>query len=222
MCGRFTETAPFEKVKERFEIEHAEAEPPPRYNIAPGQDVGVVVPDNVRALRMMRWGLVPSWAKDEKIGYRMINARAETLTEKPSFRTAFKRRRCLIPADGFYEWEKSAGASRKIPYRFILKNGEIFAFAGLWDTWRDAHHRPRHTFTIITTSANDLVRRVHERMPVILRREDEAAWLDPEEGDPRTLSGLLAAYPAKTMEAYEVSTRVNSAAHEGPECIQRI
>ncbi len=218
MCGRFTETAPFEKVKERFDIERAEAEPPPRYNIAPGQDVGVVVQKDARRLCMMRWGLVPPWAKDEKQGHRMINARAETAAEKPSFQKPLARQRCIIPADGFYEWKRSASAVHKIPYRFILKGEILFALAGLWEIWRDAGGGMLRTFTILTTEANERVQPIHHRMPVILHPEDEALWLNPDMCEARTLSRLLTAYPAEAMEVYEVSTKVNSALYDGPEC----
>jgi putative SOS response-associated peptidase YedK len=168
----------------------------------------------------MRWGLIPSWAKDQSIGSRMINARAETLSEKPSFRDAFRKRRCLVVADGFYEWQKVAG--RKRPMRIVLQTGEPFAFAGLWESWRDPEGTTVRSCTIITTGPNSLIEPIHNRMPVILSRDDEARWLDPEMDDPPSLLQMLAPYPQGAMDAYEISTLVNSPANDVPDCIERL
>ena len=168
----------------------------------------------------MRWGLVPSWAKDPKIGNRMINARSETVTEKPSFRTSFKRRRCLIPADGFYEWKREGKAKK--PMLITANPGGLFAFAGLWETWKQPDGSWLLTCAIITTSANEFMKSIHDRMPVILPREAEASWLDPEEQDTAMLSELLLPYDSDRMEGYEVSTLVNSPRNNFPEVIEPV
>ena len=170
---------------------------------------------------MMRWGLVPFWAKEPSIGYKMINAKSETLTEKPSFRKPFKEKRCLVLADGFYEWEKT-DKKNKVPYRFVLKNRQPFAFAGLWDVWKTPEGDTLLSFTIITTRANELMERIHDRMPVILNEKDEAKWLDPEFKDTDKLSSLLQPYPSEQMVAYKVSTIVNSPKNDTPSCIEPV
>ena len=167
----------------------------------------------------MRWGLIPSWAKDKSIGSRMINARAETVAEKPSFRSALRRRRCLILADGFYEWQR-VGKSKK-PMMVVMRSGEPLAFAGLWETWRDPEGTVIPSCTIITTTPNDLLRLIHNRMPVILPREIEDFWLDDSVDDPAALTSILIPYPADAMEAYEVLSLVNSVANKGPELTDR-
>lgn len=209
MCGRYTQATDPAKLAQRFRLEPPGPGIGRRYNIAPTQDAPIVTNDDPKHLCLMRWGLVPSWAKDAAIGNRMINARAETLAEKPSFRKPLERRRCLVLADGFYEWRKEAG-SANIPIRFVLKSREPFAFAGLWDTWRAPDGKELVSFTIVTTEANELLRPVHDRMPVILRREDEERWLDPDLKDSARLLPLLRPYAAAEMEAYEVSMLVNS------------
>lgn len=166
----------------------------------------------------MRWGLVPVWAKDVKIGYRMINARAETLGEKSAWARLLKRRRCLIPADGYYEWKKDGG-KKGIPNRIILKGEDLFAFAGLWDEWRSPEGETIRSCTIITTSPNQLMAPIHDRMPVILPREAEALWLDDRNEDVGQLRQFLAPYPPEQMAAYQVSTLVNAAGTDVPECI---
>ncbi len=173
-----------------------------------------------RIARMHRWGLMPAWAKGDFLTYKLINARAETLTEKPSYRKAFESRRCLVPADGFYEWIKEG--LLKIPIRFVLKSRETFAFAGLWEKWRNPDGEELYSFTIITTNANDMVKPVHGRMPVILRREDESAWIDPALTDTDELKKFLMPYPPHLMAAYKVSTMVNSAENDKPECIKPV
>jgi putative SOS response-associated peptidase YedK len=192
----------------------------PRYNIAPSQEVLAVVSDGEKITgKMLKWGLVPYWANDPKIGFKMINTRAETVDEKASFKHAFKKRRCFVLADGFYEWRKEG--NKKIPYRFTLKSERPFAFAGLWEKW-DKHGDSMYTCTIITTKANELVKGVHERMPVILPKEWEEFWLDPAIDDTEYLKSLLRPYPAEEMKMYEVSTAVNSAKNDVEECVKPI
>jgi len=216
MCGRFTLVSPFVAVAERFRAA-APAGLRPRYNIAPGQDILCVVADGARRIEPMRWGLIPFWAKDPSIGNRLINARAETLAVKPSFRGAFAKRRCLIAADGFYEWRQAG--RRKVPVYVFLKSREPFGFAGLYEVWKAPDGREIRTCTIITTGANDLVRPIHDRMPVIVPETLEDRWLDPAEKDRGLLESVLMPYPAEAMEAYEVTPAVNNAAHDGPDCI---
>jgi len=216
MCGRFTLVSPFVAVAERFRAA-APAGLRPRYNIAPGQDILCVVADGARRIEPMRWGLIPFWAKDPSIGNRLINARAETLAVKPSFRGAFAKRRCLIAADGFYEWRQAG--RRKVPVYVFLKSREPFGFAGLYEVWKAPDGREIRTCTIITTGANDLVRPIHDRMPVIVPETLEDRWLDPAEKDRGLLESVLMPYPAEEMEAYEVTPAVNNAAHDGPDCI---
>ena len=220
MCGRFTLTVDPTQLIEQFGL----AGPPPaalgpRYNVAPTQPVAVIAnTDGPRHLELFQWGLIPSWAKDAKIGNSLINARAETLAEKPAFRTALKRRRCLVLADGFYEWQKLG--SRKQPQYIQLKDGRPFAFAGLWESWRPAPDAPPlHTCTIITTEPNSLMAEIHNRMPVILSPADYAAWLTPGELPAVEALALLHSYPAEAMQARPVSTAVNSPARDEPACI---
>ncbi len=219
MCGRFTLHHTLEEIEERFAAEAA-GEAAPRYNIAPTQDILVVTQNGARHLEPYHWGLIPSWAKDPGIGNKMINARAETLAEKPSFRTALSRRRCLIPADGFYEWQAAPeGLKTKTPMHIRLQDGELFAFAGLWDEWHTPDGSPLRSCTIITTSPNKVTAPVHDRMPVILRPEDEALWLDTTITQPTDLLPLLIPYPAEFMEAYAVSRQVNAPTVDNPECL---
>jgi putative SOS response-associated peptidase YedK len=166
---------------------------------------------------MLRWGLVPPWAEDQKIGNRLINARAETAAGKPSFRAAFKRRRCLVPADGFYEWQKVGRA--KQPYYIRLKDGAPFAFAGLWEHWQGADGEIIESCTLLTTEANDLMRPIHERMPVMLKPEDFGRWLDRDAPAGKALAALLCPYPAEAMTAYPVSAHVNNPRNDGPACV---
>ena len=220
MCGRFSLTANLTTVAQRFGVRTPTAESAawsPRYNIAPTKTVVVVGDDGARYLTEMRWGLVPSWAKDPAIGNRMINARAETVATKPAFRVALRKRRCLVVADGFYEWEKRDRT--KQPFYIVLKSREPFGFAGLWETWTSPDGEEIRTCTIITTEANELLKEIHDRMPVILVRETEVIWLDPTIQDPARLLPLLRPYPAEEMEAYPVSTRVNNPSHDSQECI---
>lgn len=220
MCGRFSLTTNIGAVALRFGVRTSleDAGDVPRYNIAPTQTVIVVGDDGQRHLTRMRWGLIPSWAKDHAIGNRMINARAETVATRPAFRVALRKRRCLVVADGFYEWQERAGG--KQPYHLALKSREPFGFAGLWDTWMSPEGDEIRSCTIITTEANELLRPIHDRMPVILTREAEGLWLDPAIQEPARLLPLLKPYPAEAMEAYQVSPWVNTPSHDTPRCIE--
>lgn len=216
MCGRYTLATPTEALRALFGF----SETPnlaPRYNIAPTQDAPVVRggEGGARHIALLRWGLVPFWAKDASIGNRLINARAEGLSEKPAFREAFRRRRCLVPADGFYEWRREGAI--KQPYRFVIEDGRPFAFAGLWEAWKNPADGggPLETFTIVTSDANTAVRPVHDRMPVILAPGDYDAWLDPETPIVRVLE-LLRPCPVEGLRSYPVGTRVNSPRADDP------
>ncbi len=222
MCGRYTLATQLDLLADRFGADPGPVRHTPRYNIAPGQVVPIVMIDSKPQIAMMRWGLVPYWAKDESIGYRMINARSETLAEKPSFRKPLESRRCLVPADGFFEWRQEGSGKRKTPMRFRLKNHEVFGFAGLWDRWRQPDGEMLQTFTIITTDANELVGKVHDRMPVIMPQEAERTWLSSEKVDTKSLLALLTPYPAELMESYQVGELVSSPKNDSPECIQPV
>lgn len=220
MCGRFTLHHSTDEVKERFAVEQAGIGLRPRYNIAPSQPVAtVLLMDGARRLEPLQWGLVPSWAKDPKIGSRMINARGETVAEKPSFRGAFKYRRCIIPCSGYYEWRKGGeDGKEKIPTYLYMKDEALFGMAGLWEEWNGPDGEVLHTCSIITVEASEFVSAVHHRMPVVLEGEDEARWLDPKEQDARSLTGLLRPYDG-AMGAHAVSKRVNVPVFDEPECI---
>jgi len=198
MCGRFTLLADLLKIVETFDIQEIDCEVHPSGNICPGEQVASVIHDGVNRLVEFQWGLIPSWAKDPAIGYNMINARAETIAEKPSFREAFKRHRCLIVADGFYEWKKDG--KRKVPMQILLKSGEPFAFAGLYEHWRSPDRQVIKSCAIITKDANELIAPVHDRMPVILSQADRTAWIDPDSRDSRRLLSMLKPYPSDEME----------------------
>ena len=219
MCGRYSLIADLGELARRFEFDGDWLKFEPAYNVAPTQEVLTVVGGECRRGGFMRWGLIPYWAKNASIGNRMINARAETVAEKPAFRDALRRRRCLVLADGFYEWQRTGDAKR--PMRIVIQSGEPFAFAGLWSVWRDQDGNRIPSCAIITTAANDLLAPIHDRMPVILRRELEEFWLDSSIDDPGALANVLAPCADEAMEAYEVSTLVNSAANDGPEVITR-
>jgi len=223
MCGRYSQSKQLDGLISRFGFRRPSFELKPRYNIAPSQDAPVILPEGEAAeLAMMRWGLVPFWKK-ELSGGGLINAKAETVAEKPGFRRSFRKQRCLVVADGFYEWRAIPGAKRKIPMRIKLRSDELFAFAGLWDAWKSPDGKEPRAFAIVTTAPNSLMAKIHGRMPVILRRQDEAAWLDPKFQDKGKLLKLLAPYPDEdAMEAFEVSTVVNSPANDRPECLARI
>ena len=221
MCGRFTASFEFREIRIRWNLQRDFPHFIPRYNIAPSQEVPVIVrKENLNEVRPMRWGLVPSWAQDPSMGQGMINARAETLLEKPSFKQLVATRRCLVPADGFYEWRREG--KRKVPMWIHLKNGEPFAFAGLWDYWRDpAGDKELYTFTIITTDPNALLRPIQNRMPVMYDKEMGRQWLEESFGDqPMILAAVLRPWPSELMEAHEVSTLVNSPENDTAECIK--
>ncbi|MBC8123400.1 MAG: SOS response-associated peptidase [Gemmatimonadaceae bacterium] len=220
MCGRYTLSASAEKLSQAFNLDTV---PPlvPRFNIAPTQMVAAVREETQkRRLVTLRWGLIPAWAKDPAIGNKLINARAETLSEKPSFRSASRLRRCLIPVSGFYEWQRLEG--RKQPHYIRLGSGEPFAFAGLWESWHGPEAESVESCTIITTTANTLVGTIHDRMPVILAPHDYDAWLNEKLQSPEAVLPLLRPYPAEAMEAHPVSTRVNKPGVDAPELVNSL
>jgi putative SOS response-associated peptidase YedK len=222
MCGRFTLATPPEIVAEFFELAVA-PELTSRYNIAPTQPAPAILVDETnggRAFRSLHWGLIPTWAKEASIGSRMINARAETLAEKPSFRTAFKRRRCLIATDGFYEWQKLDRG--KQPHCIRMADDAVFAMAGLWERWRSPDGSQLDSCTIITTEPNELLAPIHDRMPVILAHDRFGEWLDPENKDTESLERLLRPFPADAMRYFPVSTRVNAPAIDDVGCVAPI
>ena len=215
MCGRFS-LADLSALKRVFKINLPEGVTS-RYNIAPSQNILAIINDKGYRAVNFRWGLIPFWAKDIIPG--IINARAETIDKKPSFKHSFKNKRCLIPADGFYEWKGKAGSKR--PYRIALKNRSVFTFAGLWDRWRSPKGETINSCVIITTSANTLLEPIHNRMPVILSEKAEEAWLN-EDTDILTLKGLLNPYSAELMESYEISTMVNDYQKDIPEILEPV
>jgi putative SOS response-associated peptidase YedK len=211
MCGRYSIPEPGD-IPIHFKNTRIGYDLSPRFNAAPSQELPVVVSDGEKHVELMRWGLVPVWAKDTSIGYKMINARAETLAVKPSFRKALSLQRCIVPAGGFFEW-KQVG-KEKIPYYIFLKKKQVFGFAGLYDVWHDKAGKELKTYTIITTDPNELVGTIHNRMPAILEKEDEETWLNPDETDPQRLLPLLHPYPVDEMDAYPVSRLVNAPAND--------
>ncbi|QJX46979.1 SOS response-associated peptidase [Hymenobacter taeanensis] len=216
MCGRYTLTPPPSILEDRFDAAFAAGLTDPTYNAAPSQTLPIILNTDPGRIQLARWGLVPGWVKDLKAAPKPINARAETLTEKPSFRTLLQRKRALVLADSFYEWQASTHG--KTPYRILLKDEQPFAFAGLWDEWLDRQTgEVVPSFTIVTTEPNELMASIHNRMPVILPgRDAELAWLDDTTG-PAEHQQLLQPYPADGMQAYAISTLVNSPAHNSPE-----
>ncbi|MFC1464628.1 MAG: SOS response-associated peptidase [Candidatus Brachytrichaceae bacterium NZ_4S206] len=219
MCGRYTLIVDPEQLMARFHLSSADFVTTPRYNVAPTQTVAVVYDESPRTLSAARWGLIPSWAKDPSIGSRMINARAETLAEKPAFRNLLKKRRCLVLADSFYEWRKNPDGT-KTPMRVMLTSGAPFALAGLWDIWKTPEGELLRTCTIITTEPNALIAPLHNRMPAILLPEQEADWLSHSHGDATFLQSLLQPFPAERMKAYPVSPRVNNVKNDDPTLIE--
>jgi putative SOS response-associated peptidase YedK len=219
MCGRFTLAIEQEELLARFHLSIADESITPHYNIAPTQNIAVVLNESPDRLSMAQWGFIPSWSRDAGMGSQLINARAETLAEKPTFRSAFRKRRCLVLADGFYEWRKGMDGRTKTPMYARLKNGEPFAMAGLWEMWKAPTGELRRTCTIITTEPNALMSPIHNRMPAILPRELEADWLD-DSLESLALLSMLKPYPADQMEVYPVSRRVNTPANDGPALVQ--
>ena len=219
MCGRFSCFTPLEALRERFDAEAPDEPVYPRYNAAPGQKMIVISLDDPHKMHFSKWGIIPHWAKDPKIGNSLINARSETLREKPAFRGSLLKGRCLVLADGFYEWGITAG--RKIPYRIELKDRKPFSMAGLCSRWKDEAGKEIDTFTIITTNANETVGTIHNRMPVIFTSEQEMKWLDPLIG-PKDIDQYLLPYSVSDMEMYPISTLVNSPKNDIPEIIKPV
>ncbi len=219
MCGRYRLSRRKQLIEEYFEAE-SEVDWEPRYNIAPSQPVGIIrqnpsTPE--RRFSLARWGLIPSWATDASIGFKTINARAETVATKPAFQDAFVGRRCLLPADGFFEWSRIG--KEKQPFHFGMQDDSLFAFAGLWDRWKDPTGTVIESCSILTTTPNSLLAGVHDRMPVILRQENCDLWLDPGFKDVKALAELLTPFDASQMRSFPVSTRVNAVANDDPDCV---
>jgi putative SOS response-associated peptidase YedK len=219
MCGRFA-LAHVAGFWSRFAVMDRQAAVEARFNIAPSQTVPVITSQSPNKAVMMKWGLVPFWAKDPKIGNKLINARAETVDSKPAFRASLKRRRCLVPATGFYEWKRAG--KRKVPYYIHLKNDDFFSFAGLYDSWSGPDGDHLLSFAIITTAPNDMMAKIHNRMPAILKLEDEQLWLGKEQLDEEDRKRLLGPFPSRRMEAYEVSKEVNSPALDSEELVKPV
>ncbi len=223
MCGRYTLSSPLEIVAELFEIATPLLPLHPRYNLAPTQEAPVALvrePGAPRTLEALRWGLIPYWAKEASIGNRMINARAESVADKPAYRYSFKKKRCLIPADGFYEWKKEGKA--KQPYLIRRRDHHPFAFAGLWSSWRNPEGGLLETFTILTTESNPDIRGLHDRMPVVVGRDDFGLWLDPKVDDAERLKPLLKPALEGDFELIRVSKAVNSPAHDAADCVEAL
>jgi putative SOS response-associated peptidase YedK len=219
MCGRYSQAQKVKDIAARFGLKNAPEVLKPRYNIAPSQDAPVIIEQDGRRLELFRWGLIPSWAKEAAIGHKMINARAETVNEKPSYKRPLQKNRCLVLADGFYEWKKTPAG--KVPTRILLKTGEPFAMAGLWDVWKDPQGKEIKSFTIITTTAAESLKEIHERMPVILTKDAEGFWLDPK-AEPQQLLPLLVPFDKDALTTYEVSPLINSPANDKPLLIERV
>tara|TARA_B100000959_G_scaffold254926_1_gene286928 strand:- start:63 stop:716 length:654 start_codon:yes stop_codon:yes gene_type:complete len=215
MCGRFSLNCNSSDIVKEFNVDKALAELKPNYNIAPSQMVAAIINDGSNCLVQFKWGLIPSWAKDQGIGNKIINARGETLSEKPSFKNALKKNRCLIVADGFYEWKKEG--KQKTPFYISLKSKRLFGFAGLFDKWISPDGEEIKSCAIVTTQSNKLLKPIHDRMPVIIPKDKEALWLDPAIRD---IKYVLNSYSSDAMEYYEVSKTVNSPANNSPECIK--
>jgi putative SOS response-associated peptidase YedK len=227
MCGRFVSSSSSDEIARYFGAEEVgESALEPDYNVAPTRDVFAVLESgSMRRVETLHWGLVPFWAKDVKIGNRMINARAETVADKNAFRSAFRKRRCIIPADGFYEWTVRAGQQKKQPYYVHRPDDEPFAFAGLWEVWRGPERdrdEALHSCTIITTDANDVMAEIHDRMPVILPPSAWSTWLDRDQDDVETLGRLLVPAPDEVLTVHPVSTEVNNARNAGAHLIDPI
>ena len=221
MCGRYALNTSTGDIENRFRSTGTLAGMEPHYNIAPGMHIPILLNEpEGRVIRLAKWGLVPHWAKDPAIGYKMINAQSEGISEKPSFRSSFRSSRCLIPATGFFEW--SHIGKEKIPYYIHLKHEDLFAFAGLYSVWKDAEDHPMLTCTIITTTPNTLMKPIHDRMPVIFSKQDEDSWLDSTVSDPSALLALLDPYPASDMTAHTVSTGVNNTRNDSADLLDYV
>lgn len=220
MCGRYSFAPDLKIVNEHYDITVKDGDIKNNYNCAPSQSLPVITGEKPGELSFFRWGLIPFWAKDRKIAYKLINARGETLSEKASFRNAFKKRRCLIPADAFYEWKKTEASKEKIPYRIFLPGQAVFSMAGIWEQWKSPEGELIYSFSIITISPNELMAEIHNRMPVILDKENEKVWL--ENDDQQKLMPLIKPYPAHKMDAYRVSALVNSPRNNSMEIIKPV
>ncbi len=218
MCGRFVRDSSIPEIAREFNADEPSFEMKPSYNVAPAQDIVIVLNDGKNRIIRCRWGFIPSWARDDSMGHKMINARAETVADKPGFRSAFKKNRCLVVADGFYEWRKEGKI--KMPFYIRLKSGRPFGFAGLYSVWHSPEGKDVCTSTIITTDPNELIASIHNRMPVIVPKEERETWLDPAIDDKDKLLRLLGPYDPTQMEAYDVSPKVNSPAYNSPENIR--
>ena len=217
MCGRYSFAIEDELIRERFGVSVRSAIYKARYNCAPSQDLAVISTEEPEILSFYRWGLIPFWAKDPSIGNKLINARAESIVDKPSYKQAFRNRRCLVLSDGFFEWEKTG---EKVPYRIRLQDNTPFSMAGIWDKWKNPEGMFIHSFSIITTHANSLIEEIHDRMPVILKKEDEKKWLSA--ANEKELLELLQPYPSERMNKYPVSKKVNSPFNDLPEILEPI
>ena len=222
MCGRFVRKSTITVIEDEFDIYEVQWASEPSYNVAPSQDVACVIGNGGNRLVKFRWGFVPFWADDPSIGYKMINARAETVAQKKSFARAFKKQRCLVVADGFYEWKKLADGKRKIPLYVHLREDRPFGFGGLYENWKSKDGTTLQTCTIITTRANDLMATIHNRMPVIIPPDDRKLWLDTSVQDPDVLLPLLEPFSSSALEAYTVSKKVNSPSYNEPDCIKPV
>lgn len=214
MCGRYSFAVIDDLIEERFGVRVRTAIYKARYNCAPGQNLAVISNLHPDELSFYHWGLIPSWAKDKSIGYNLINAKSETITEKPSYKNAFRSRRCLVPADSFFEWKKDRD---KDPYRILMKDEKPFAMAGIWDHWTNPDGEGIHSFSILTTSPNELVSGIHDRMPVILGQADEKRWLSPLSDS--ELLNLLKPYPPEKMKAYKISKLLNSSKNDSADIL---
>lgn len=227
MCGRFYLDVPRDIFLAHYQLEDTSILPPRRYNIAPSQNILAVrtIDGGERTVSLLHWGLIPSWSKEEEPHYSMINARADTVDSKPAYRSAFKKRRCLIPVSGFYEWQLRG--QYKQPYIITMKeqdgeNATLFSLAGLWEHWESKEGRVIESCSIIVTDANEVLKPIHDRMPVIIDKKDYTAWLDPENQDTNTLKTLLNPYPSSSMKAYPVSRRMNDPSHDEADCIKPV
>lgn len=218
MCGRFVRCSSIKEIAEHFNVGIPQFEAEPSYNVAPSQDIIIINNSGAKQLVKCHWGFIPSWAKDPSVGYKMINARVETVNEKQSFKAAFKKQRCLVIANGFYEWQKEK--KRKVPFYIQLKSGEPLGFAGLYNVWDCPAGEKMCTCTILTTESNEIISAIHDRMPVIVPRDMEDIWLDPEVEDVELLKGFLIPFPSEEMVLTRVSDRVNSPRYNSPENIK--